>query len=616
MTQYATEKTGENACSDRTRCSLTDTRLFILFFATAILAILLGETPSIGAQTHPAKIAKEGLQQPTKTPRIPSCLLALGQNESGSIACIAPNNVQSSFIAAKKKLSTLRNDSTRSCWRQPWEKLRNTFLSIYVSRTDRDTSSQALFLAAQCQEALARCSHLGEDYRTAVNLFEAVANDFPNSRSAGDALAKAINISRNALGDESLARKLTSQLAKISPAAAATFEKKSQSQSRTATHKNATPELVNISWDSLNRDLVEVVLEFSSPVKLSARLVRQQGPGRIVLNLQNTDVVSEIRRGISIRNSLLTAVKVQTMSKQRTDLIFDFESVKRFETRYEQNSTRIILTAGRKLSQMPEKDKTSREYATTSRERAAAQVVSLPGIASGGIRTVTIDPGHGGHDPGAVHNGVIESAVTLDIAMRLGTLLQNNGLRVIYTRKSNRSVSLAERCRLANENRSDLFVSIHVNSNPEVSASGFETYYLAPSPQKGNLALAARENNNGRSALRIHKIALSSRALNSQRLAFDVQRRSIRRLDKSGYDTENNGVKAGPFFVLGASGMPAILAEIGYSTNKTEARLLLTPNYRQSVAEGLAEGILAYRDRFLSRTTADNSSTDKNWLRH
>ncbi|MDE8731288.1 N-acetylmuramoyl-L-alanine amidase, partial [Desulfovibrio desulfuricans] len=94
------------------------------------------------------------------------------------------------------------------------------------------------------------------------------------------------------------------------------------------------------------------------------------------------------------------------------------------------------------------------------------------------VRTVFLDAGHGGRDPGTNHNGVLERIVSLDEALTLGRLLEANGLEVVYSRTADKHISLRERTTLANAAGADLFVSIHVNANDDPSVQGFETYYL------------------------------------------------------------------------------------------------------------------------------------------
>ena len=102
---------------------------------------------------------------------------------------------------------------------------------------------------------------------------------------------------------------------------------------------------------------------------------------------------------------------------------------------------------------------------------------------------------------------------------------------------------------------------------------------------------------------------LNTRVDESRKLAQDVQRLTLFRLKKREYTVRNNGVKSAPFHVLLGAQMPAVLVELGYCTHADEARNLANAKYRLALAEGLAEGILAYKDRLLKKRTAQNSLT-------
>src|SRR3954464_6363605 len=111
------------------------------------------------------------------------------------------------------------------------------------------------------------------------------------------------------------------------------------------------------------------------------------------------------------------------------------------------------------------------------------------------VRRVVLDAGHGGTDPGASSiSNVSEKEITLDIEKRLGALLRQNGFEVVATREPDRLIPLRERARLANGSRSDIFVSIHVNSIPHPDNHGVETYYLGPTNDPTLTQLAAAEN--------------------------------------------------------------------------------------------------------------------------
>lgn len=214
------------------------------------------------------------------------------------------------------------------------------------------------------------------------------------------------------------------------------------------------------------------------------------------------------------------------------------------------------------------------------------------------VRTIIIDPGHGGRDPGAMHNGVVEQDVNLDVAKRLKTILEKLGYKVYMTRTGNTWVSLAERVRFSSSKKGDLFVSIHVNASENTAISGLETYILdfARSSSVSRLAMVENADSGrlGDMDKILTEILTGARTTESRRLAERIQNNTLSYLKKNGASTHDGGVKGAPFFVLVGSSMPSVLVEIGYSTNKKEAARLKTSKHRQRIAQGMANGIHAY----------------------
>ncbi len=218
-----------------------------------------------------------------------------------------------------------------------------------------------------------------------------------------------------------------------------------------------------------------------------------------------------------------------------------------------------------------------------------------------GVSRVVIDPGHGGHDPGARVKGLNEADLVLDVALRLEKLLKaQRGVDVVLTRRSNAYIPLEERTALANREGADLFLSIHANASENPKARGLETYYLNFAPNPEAERIAAREN--AGSARTMHSlpdivkaIALNNKIDESRDFAGQVQASMVDRLRRSNTNTRDLGVKQAPFMVLIGATMPSVLAEISFITNDDESRLLKTADYRQHIAEALLHGIQRYQ---------------------
>jgi len=231
------------------------------------------------------------------------------------------------------------------------------------------------------------------------------------------------------------------------------------------------------------------------------------------------------------------------------------------------------------------------------------------------IGRIVLDPGHGGHDQGTKGaNGLLEKDLVLDVAMRLGLLLEQRlGAEVVYTRQADVFVPLEERTAIANEQKADLFLSIHANSSPVKRVSGAEVYYLNFTTSKDALDLAARENaGHGKSIFElrelIHKIALKDKLDESREFAGFVQRELSREWRRLNSASRDRGVKQAPFVVLIGASMPSVLAEIGFLSNPKDEELLKKPEYRDRLAEALYRGVERYAQS-LGQTQALRSST-------
>jgi N-acetylmuramoyl-L-alanine amidase len=230
---------------------------------------------------------------------------------------------------------------------------------------------------------------------------------------------------------------------------------------------------------------------------------------------------------------------------------------------------------------------------TAKGERSLVRALGLK------IGRIVVDAGHGGHDTGTIApNGLMEKDLVLDVALRLGKLLEARmGAEVVYTRDDDSFIPLETRTAIANQNEADLFISIHANSSSDPAARGIETYYLNFTTSADALEVAARENAVSEKSIHelqdlVKKIALKDKIEESREFAVDVQQALYNGLANRGM--RNRGVKKAPFIVLIGANMPSILAEISFVSNPADAKRLKTPDYRQKIAESLYRGTAKY----------------------
>jgi N-acetylmuramoyl-L-alanine amidase len=217
-----------------------------------------------------------------------------------------------------------------------------------------------------------------------------------------------------------------------------------------------------------------------------------------------------------------------------------------------------------------------------------------------GASRIVIDPGHGGHDPGAEGFGTFEATIVLDVALRLEKLLASAGIDAVLTRRKDHYIPLEERTAIANRAQGDLFLSIHANASRNRAARGVESYFLNFATTPDAEAVAARENASTGLTMSsltgiVKAIALNNKLDESKNFAGVVQREMMAHLAGAGRGTRNHGVKQAPFVVLIGASMPSVLVEISFITHAQEGRLLKTGAYRQKIAEALFAAIRGYQ---------------------
>ncbi len=218
-----------------------------------------------------------------------------------------------------------------------------------------------------------------------------------------------------------------------------------------------------------------------------------------------------------------------------------------------------------------------------------------------GIRTIVLDPGHGGTDPGCVgRGGDKEKDLVLDVCLRLQKLLAEvQDLEVVLTRETDIFIPLENRTVIANQKKADLFVSVHANASLNPQRTGVETFYLNLSLDPAVDEIAARENASSTKSIGqmkdiLTKIVQNSKIVESRALAEKIQRNLVAALSRDYSDIRNLGVKGGPFWVLIGGNMPSVLVEISHLSNAQEAKRLKEEPYRQTIAQGIYDGLMDY----------------------
>jgi len=207
------------------------------------------------------------------------------------------------------------------------------------------------------------------------------------------------------------------------------------------------------------------------------------------------------------------------------------------------------------------------------------------------IRTIVIDPGHGGKDPGASYGKTKEKTIVFDVAQRLKTILDDAGIRVIMTRDKDEFISLWSRANIANKAKADLFVSVHANAARVRQAKGFEIYYLSEDMDDNQRASISAVNTKENATLWDMKHTENrEQSIGLAKLLCDRMGCQL--------NTRNRGDKSARFYVLKRTDMPSVLIEVGFISNWHEKTNLSSSSYRQKVAETIAEGLIEYKSEY------------------
>lgn len=239
------------------------------------------------------------------------------------------------------------------------------------------------------------------------------------------------------------------------------------------------------------------------------------------------------------------------------------------------------------------------------------------------VRCIAIDPGHGGKDPGAVGNGLQEKAINLGVALKLGRMIEQQlpGVRVVYTRRDDRFLSLADRSKLAAEAGADLFISIHTNSSTSASASGTETFVMGEDKDNRNLSVVMRENAvislepdytsryegydpNSSESLILFSLMQYVYQSQSLSLAERIQEQYATHAGR-----RNKGVKQAGFLVLWRTPMPSVLTEVGFISNPEEAKFLGSAEGQERIAGSIFRAVKEYKRQTDSRAMAAPGSS-------
>jgi N-acetylmuramoyl-L-alanine amidase len=350
-------------------------------------------------------------------------------------------------------------------------------------------------------------------------------------------------------------------------------------------------------------EYTRVVLDLSSDLKISEKVVKGSASGRLFFDLKNCRFAAayphDKKNEIKIQTGNLKRIRIGKLNQKTIRVVFDFDQIGKYTRFYLTSPFRIVFDIYLQAKFVSHAQESQTQLQATAVAEGNPSIARQLGL---GVHRIVIDPGHGGKDPGTVNRslGLEEKNITLDIAKRLNAILNEHAeLEIILTRPRDEYVALEERAAIANSNQGDIFISIHTNSAPRKTARGIESYYLNITADPRAMEVAAQENAMSSKSMAemrtiLDQILQNSKISESKNLAQYIQDSMVGNL-KTKYDgIDDLGVKKAPFYVLLGAQMPSALVEVSFLSCRDEASRLAMPSYRQAIAAGLYLGIINF----------------------
>ncbi len=504
-----------------------------------------------------------------------------------------------------------------------WDRAVRAFRQIYLARPKDDIGMNSLFMMGRLYYDIYIRFHNPLDLDEAIAYYDDVTLLFPNSHLADDALYILGQIYLNDKNDPKLASEAFYQITCQYPnsdmadiAGEQLNDNNNSNPEKTAPQSKVNTKLAQVEpikfWSTT--DYTRVVVQLSGPVNYTKHLLEKQGdrPRRLFLDFAASRIPPKVCRPIPIQDGLLKRVRVGQFSPDTVRVVLDIESISSYKIFNLQDPFRTVIDVKgweQKKEEIPAAVVNVLEGNKKRAPRTAAAVTPairddpkdgpLPSLAQQlglGIRKIVIDPGHGGKDPGAIApNGLKEKDIVLAVSKKLARQLRTKlGCEVVLTRTTDVFIPLEERTAIANTEKGDLFISVHVNSAPSPRLLGVETYVLNLTNDEDSMRLAAQENATSASKMSdlqniLADLLNNSKLDESTKLAEHVQTNMAQ-----GLHIKDLGVKQAPFYVLIGAQMPAILSEITFLSNPAEAKRLRQDNYLTTIAEHISAGVNDY----------------------
>lgn len=544
------------------------------------------------------------------------------------------------YSLAEKEMAKLMTNPSLQKYRDKWLKCIDQFYGVYETDPSGPYASAGLYKAGALYLDLSRISWLESDEENAKKIFETIVQKYPKSKyhmqavkhlKAKSAVKKSLASSGE--GPKTLRPKVGKSKSAPSPEPPPFAPPKkdsiqeiildepqepkeeaysNDSQESPSPAANGRPAIVTSLRFWSNPSYTRVVVKTKGEPNYSHHMLKKDPsnnkPQRLFIDLANSRIAPSLDRQIPINDHLLDNVRAGQNTPESTRVVIDIKSYDNYKVFTLRNPFRIVVDVWGKKGKTPKESASSGSPPVSS---GGGDNTPLPGKLSKGslaqqlalgVKTIVIDPGHGGKDYGAKGyiSGVHEKHITLALGLMLSKMVREKlNCHVIMTRTTDRYIPLEERTAIANTKNADLFISIHTNAHRNSSAHGIETYFLNLATDEAAISVAARENATSTKNISdlqsiLDSLMQNSKINESMRLAGFVQNTMTSKMKKSYSNINNKGVKQAPFYVLLGAQMPAVLVETSFISNPRECKRLTDPKYQIEICEGILGGVRRY----------------------
>jgi N-acetylmuramoyl-L-alanine amidase len=539
-------------------------------------------------------------------------------------------NAKQKYLAADSCYKKLRNKSLKKQTERNWLQCISQYEVIYRLYPENSWAPAGMYKASQLYINLAKLSGKKNYKIQAADLLSRLKNRFPGSAYANKAtsLLKSINVAPRLYAKKIKHIKSKKRLTKNDVLIRKFIQKENKTYTHTSTDMNkAKPPEQKLSGDATisglrfwsNPEYTRIVINADRERDYSHKLLKKDPKinqifQRLYIDIEKSRLGNKVDDHTDINDFLLKQARAAQYQAHTVRVVVDIKSFENYKIFSLKDPFRIVIDVWGKGSHSSPAPESKQQIAgsgdpaqpveiheTTTDHLKSSDIARQLAL---GVKTIVIDPGHGGHDPGApgYYKNVWEKDIVLKIAKKLAKNLRDRlKCTVLLTRSTDKKLTLEERTAIANTKKADLFISLHCNAAKNRKLTGIETYFLNLATDQKAITVAARENATSEKNISDLEYILSdlmkhAKINESRRLANTVHKAFVKGMQKKYSKINDLGVKQAPFYVLLGARMPSILIETAFLSNKQECKRLMSDSYQAQLSNTITDGIKKYID--------------------